>query len=318
MESHRRIWLTCSVSVMLNPTAERRRWRDILTRELPDEHIQLWPDVTDPDSVEFAVFWHHDPADLLRYRRLRTILSVSAGVEQFLGGAYPDLPIVRLSDPAMADEMAAYAVHWVVHFHRRMDTYLELQAVPEWRPIRTVDAHGFPVGILGYGVMGRRVGEALTRLGYPVGAWTRSGGHDPDITHHCGPAGLERMLGSSAAVINILPLTPETEELMNARRFAWCKPGALYMSMGRGGTTVESDLLAALDRGPLGKAVLDVTSAEPLPAGSPLWNHPRVRITPHASGFTRARTAAPVVAANIRRIRRGEQPFPLYQPGRGY
>ena len=318
MESRHRIWLTCGVSVMLNPTSEREQWRDILTRELPDEHIQLWPDITDPDSVEFAVFWHHDPADLLRYRQLKAILSVSAGVEQFLGGAYPDLPIIRLSDPAMADEMAAYAVHWVVHFHRRMDTYLGLQAVPEWRPIRTVDAHGFPVGILGYGVMGRRVGEALARLGYPVGAWTRSGGQNAGVTHYRGSDGLDRMLGASSAVINVLPLTPGTEGLMDADRLARFRRGAMYMSMGRGGTTVEADLLSALDDGPLGTAVLDVTGAEPLPAQSPLWNHPRVRITPHASGFTRARTAAPVIAANIRRLRRGEQPFPLYQPGRGY
>jgi hypothetical protein len=88
----------------------------------------------------------------------------------------------------------------------------------------------------------------------------------------------------------------------------------------RGGApgTVETDLLAALDRGPLRTAVLDVTAAEPLPPGSPLWSHPRVWITPHASGFTRARTAAPLVAANIRRIRKGEQPFPLYDPQRGY
>ena len=318
MESYRLIWLTCDVSVMLNPTSERDRWREILTEELPGEQIQLWPDIGDSDSVEFAVFWLHDPADLLRYPRLRAILSVSAGVEQFLGGDYPDVPIVRLSDPGMADEMAAYAIHWVVHFHRRMDTYLELQAASEWSPIRTVDAHGFPVGILGYGVMGRRVGEALARLGYPVGAWTRSGGDDPGITHYRGSDGLERMLGSSAAVINILPLTAETEGLMNAQRFAWFRRGALYMSVGRGATTVEADLIAALDDGPLRAAVLDVTGVEPLPARSPLWKHPSVRITPHASGFTRARTAAPLVAANIRRMRRGGQPFPLYDPRRGY
>ena len=303
---------------MLNPTSERNRWLEILTRELPAERIQLWPDIDDPRSVEFAVFWHHDPADLLRYPKLRAILSVSAGVEQFLGGGYPDVPIVRLSDAAMADEMAAYVIHWVVHFHRRMDLYLESQMVPEWRPIRAMEASGFPVGMLGFGMMGRRIGEALAGLGYPVGAWTRSGGHDHGFTHYRGADGLEELLGSSKAVINILPLTPETAGLMDAQRFAWFRPGALYVSIGRGGTTVEADLLAALDHGPLGAAVLDVTGAEPLPVESPLWNHPRVRITPHASGFTRARTAAPLIAANIRRIRRGEQPFPLYDPRRGY
>ncbi|MCY4371377.1 MAG: glyoxylate/hydroxypyruvate reductase A [bacterium] len=303
---------------MLNPTNERREWLKILGRELPGERIQLWPDIDDPASIEFAVFWIHDPTDLRRYPRLRAILSVSAGVEQFLRDDYPDVPIVRMCDAAMADEMAAYSIHWVVHFHRRMDRYLELQEVGKWRPIRNVDAHKFPVGVLGFGVMGRRVGEGLARLGYPVRAWTRSGGSDRGVTHFQGPRGLEKLLACSDAVINTLPLTPDTQGLMNRRRFAHFRPGALYIAVGRGGTTVEADLLDALDDGSVGAAVLDVTIEEPLPAASPLWEHPRVRITPHASAFTRARTAAPMVAANIRRIRRGEQPFPLYDPQRHY
>ena len=318
MESHRHIWLTWGVSVMLNPTAEKDRWVEILARELKGMEIQLWPDIHDPDPVEFAVFWHHDPEDLRRYPRLRAILSVSAGVEQFLGAGYPDVPIVRLSDMAMADEMAAYAVHWVVHFHRRMDAYLHLQATRKWKPTRTVEAHGFPVGILGFGVMGRRVGRALAGLGYPINAWTRTGGQDAGVHHYRGTDGLDRMLRSSDAVINVLPLTPATEGLMDGNRFACFRKGSLYIAMGRGGTTVEADLLAALDHGPLDAAVLDVTGSEPLPGDSPLWNRPRVRITPHASGFTRSVTAAPLVAANIRRIQRGEQPFPLYDPRRGY
>lgn len=303
---------------MLNPPSEKDQWREVLARELQGIPIQLWPGVDDPDSVEFAVFWLHDREDLHRYPRLRAILAVTAGVEQFLGGGYPDVPIVRLSDTTMADEMAAYAVHWVVHFHRRMDTYLDMQTTREWRPIRTIEAHHFPVGILGFGMMGRRVGKSLARLGYPVSALTRTGGQVPGITHYRGPDGLEELLRSCKAVINILPLTPETAGLMDAGRFACFQEGSLYVSIGRGGTTVEADLVAALDHGPLDAAVLDVTGSEPLPTESPLWNHPRVRITPHASGFTRSRTAAPLVAANIRRIRRGEQPFPLYDPRRGY
>lgn len=306
------------MSILLKPISEGGPWQEILAAELPGMRIQVWPDVEDPDAVEFAVMWRHDAEDLRRYRNLRAVLAMTAGVDKITGPGYPDAPVVRLSDEAMADEMAAYAVHWVVHFHRSLDVYLEQQKQRIWRPARPVEAAGFPVGFLGYGVMGRRVGEALAGLGYPIGAWTRTGGRDPGVTRFQGARGLEEMLGSSAAVINILPSTAETAGLMNAERFACFQEGAVYISIGRGATTVESGLPAALDEGPLGAAVLDVTEVEPLPEDSPLWRHPRVRITPHMSGFTRARTAAPLVAENIRRIQRGEQPSPLYDPKLGY
>ena len=303
---------------MLNPYSERAEWFEMLTRELPDMDIQLWPDIHDPDSVEYAVFWVHDTEDMRRYPNLRAILAVTAGVEQFAGGDYPDVPIVRLADETMAGEMAAYAAHWVVHFHRKMDFYLDQQAAKVWRPTRATATGAFPVGILGFGAIGRHIGKCLAGLGYPINAWTRTGGDEEGVTHYRGRNGLEDMVSASRAVVNVLPHTPETRGLVDAGVLAHFAPGSIYISLGRGATTIEADLVWALEQGVLSAAVLDVTETEPLPPGSPLWDHPRVRITPHTSGFTRAPTAAPLIAANIRRIERGETPFPLYDPRQGY
>ena len=303
---------------MLNPYSERAEWLKMLARELPDMNIQLYPDIHDPESVEYAVFWVHDTEDMRRYPNLRAILATTAGVEQFAGGDYPDVPVVRMADATMAEEMAAYAVHWVVHFHRKLDTYLDQQEAQVWRPVRTAATGDFPVGILGFGAIGRHIGKCLAALGYPINAWTRTGGEEDGITHYRGRDGLEEMVSTSGAVVNILPDTPETRGLIDAGVLAHFTPGSVYVSLGRGATTVEPDLITALDDGVLSAAVLDVTETEPLPPGSPLWHHPRARITPHMSGFTRAATAAPLIAANIRRIQRGEQPFPLYDPRRGY
>jgi len=312
------IWLTCPVSIMLNPYSERAEWLETLSRELPDMDIQLWPDIHDPDSVEYAIFWLHDPEDMRRYPNLRAILATTAGVEQFAGGDYPDVPIVRMSDATMAGEMAAYAVHWVVHFHRKLDTYLDQQAARVWRPIRATATVDFPVGILGFGAIGRQIGKCLAGLGYPINAWTRTGGEETGVTHYQGRAGLESMVSASRATVNVLPDTPETRGLIDAGVLASFAPGSIYISLGRGATTIEPDLVSALEGGVLSAAVLDITETEPLPPGSPLWDHPRVRITPHTSGFTRAPTAAPLIAANIRRIQRGEAPFPVYDPRQGY
>lgn len=307
------------MSILLNPTFHPQEWHAALTELLPELPIQTWPEVADPEAVEYAVVWKHDPADLRRYPNLRAILSVTAGMEQFLRDGYPNVPIVRLADEAMAGEMALFALHWVIHFQRRIDVHLAEQPRRAWQVPDTPLPEEYPVGLLGYGDIGRRIGEALSGLGYPVRAWRRTDrAGEAGTIIHSGPDGLREMLGACAAVINILPRTPATEGLMNRERFAACRPGSVYISIGRGATTVEVDLLEALERGPLRAAALDVTAREPLPADSPLWDHPRVRITPHVSGQLRPATSAPPVAANIRRLQNGQAPYPLFDPRLGY
>lgn len=305
-------------SILLNPYWEQSEWMEILSRELPELSIQLWPKIEDPESVEYAVFWIHDTDDLRTYPNLRAILAVTAGVEQFVEGDYPDVPIVRMADPTMAGEMASFVAHWVVHFHRGLDRYLDQQAQKVWKTIRTPPPGDFPVGVLGFGAIGSRVGRTMAKMGYPVHAWTRTGGAEAEVTYHQGASGLQNLVSSCAAVVNVLPKTPDTTGLIDYRLFSRFRPDAVYISIGRGATTVEADLSAALDDGLLSAAVLDVTTQEPLPDHSALWNHPRVRLTPHISGFTRASTAAPLVAANIQRIRLGEKPFPIFNPRRNY
>lgn len=308
------------MSILLNPTFHPRGWLEALSELLPDIPIQMWPEVGDPQAVEYAVVWKHDPADLRRYPNLRAILSVTVGMEQFLKDGYPAVPIVRLVDEAMTEEMALFALHWVIHFQRRIDRHLAGQPRRAWEaPITPLPAE-YPVGVLGYGTIGRRIGEKLAGLGFPVHAWRRAvrDGGEAGTVFHYGSDGLDEMLGACAAVINILPRTPATEGLMNRRRFAACRPEAVYISIGRGATTVEADLVRALDGGPLRAAALDVTAREPLPEDSPLWNHPHVHITPHVSGQLRPATSAPHVAANIRRLQNGQDPFPLFDPALGY
>ena len=307
------------MSILLNPTFHPQEWRAALTGLLPDLPIQMWPEVADPEAVEFAVVWKHDPADLRRYPNLRAILSVTAGMEQFLRDGYPDVPIVRLADEAMTGEMVLFALHWVIHFQRRIDVHLADQPHRVWEVPLTPLPDAYPVGLLGYGVIGRRIGEALSGWGYPVHAWSRTArAGEAGAGFHYGPDGLRAMLGACAAVINILPRTPATEGLMNRERFAACRPESVYISLGRGATTVEADLVEALESGPLRAAALDVTAREPLPDHSPLWDHPRVHITPHMSGQLRPATSAPPVAANIRRIQNGQDPYPLFDPRLGY
>ena len=304
--------------VLLNPSRDASKWVAAFRAELPDMDVELWPDVGDPDRVEFVVATRHDVADLGNYPNLRAVLAMGAGVEQYSGPLMPDVPVVRLADPAMSDEMAAYVVHWIVHFQRRMDVYLSQQGRAEWREAPFAAAAEYPVGILGFGTIGTRIAAALFDLGYPINAWTRTGVEAEWVTGFSGQDELDDFLSACAAVVNILPRTAATSGLLNAARFRHFRRGALLVNLGRGATTDEVDLDRALDDGQVGMAVLDVVASEPLDPASPLWTHEHVRITPHAAGFTSVPSASRLIAANIRRIVNGEQPFPMVDKVRGY
>jgi glyoxylate/hydroxypyruvate reductase len=133
-----------------------------------------------------------------------------------------------------------------------------------------------------------------------------------------GAAALSPLLAASDVVVNLLPLTPATRGLFDARVFAAMAPGAAFVNLARGAQVVEADLLAALDGGHVSHAVLDVFQTEPLPPGHPFWQHPRVTVLPHAAALTDPRSAAAVVAANVRALRCGGAIAHCVDRGRGY
>lgn len=307
------------VSIVLNPWSRADEWLDRFQALLPDDEIHLWPSCPDRDAVEFVVAGRMKRADLATFTGLRAILSMGAGVEQWQKEGTPDVDIVRLSDPTMADEMAAYALHWVVRLQRHFDVMEDQRDRGEWEPVPYVQSPNYRVGLLGYGAIGGRIGRAFTDLGFPVNAWSRSGTDDASVTSFRGDGELDHFLASSDAVINVLPNTESTTKLLDAQRLGCFADGAVFINIGRGTVlSSEADLVEALDNGPLREAVLDVTEPEPPAPDSPLFTHPRIHLTPHISGSTQVASASQLIADNISRIRRGERPFPLLDPTRGY
>jgi glyoxylate/hydroxypyruvate reductase A len=122
----------------------------------------------------------------------------------------------------------------------------------------------------------------------------------------------------SDALICLLPLTPQTRGILDARLLSRLRPGGCVINVARGGHLVASDLMAALDRGALAHAYLDVFEPEPLPADDPLWRHPAVTLTPHAAAATEPRTAVAKIVENVERVRRGEPPRHLVDFESGY
>lgn len=308
-----------TVAILINPYSRVPQWRQEFEALLADEDLRWYPDIGDPADIEFVVAWLMSRSELSELPNLEAILCLGAGTEQWQKPGMPDVPVVRLADPAMADQMAAYAVSYVVRHQRGFAGVEAAQSERGWAIPETPQTWSYPVGILGHGTIGARIGEAFATFGYPVNAWTRTRRDTPGVTHYAGSDELDAFLGASSVVINVLPSTESTTGLLTKERFDQFAPDSLFVNVGRG-TVIESDLalVGALDDGPLAAAILDVTSPEPLLEDSPLWNHPAVTLTPHLSGVTQVRSAAQVVAANIARFRAGETVGPLLDRSRGY
>ncbi len=299
--------------ILLRTTRNRDRWVDAFHRALPHHEVTLWPDPVDPEAVEFFCVWKHDWEDLANYPNLRGLMLVSAGIDQVDFNLVPDgVPVVRLVDPAMSQDIAEYCLHWVTHFSRSFDQYQRQQPNADWtigpRNPETI------VGILGFGAIGSVVADTIAGFGHDIITWSRSAKQTSFGQHFIGADELHRFLDQCDVVINLLPASDATRHLLDADALAALGTGAL-INVGRGSTVDDGALLAALandgvddESSGLRGAVLDVFHTEPLPADSPLWNHPRVTVTPHIAGETNPYTAAEVIGANIQRIERGETP----------
>ncbi|MBV9863324.1 MAG: glyoxylate/hydroxypyruvate reductase A [Alphaproteobacteria bacterium] len=300
--------------------AAASRWRGELIPVLPGRDIRFWPEIGDPSEVEYAIVWHPERGLLASLPNLKLILSLGAGVDHIL--ADPDwprrVPIVRLVDPHMTDAMSEYVALQVLRLHRQDLDYQAQQRQRVWHERAQKNAAERRVGILGFGALGRAAAATLKALGFDVAAWSRREQAGSGVATYAGSGGFAAILGRSEILVCLLPLTPETEGILNATAFAQLPSGAALVNAGRGGHLVEADLLAALDSGQLSAAVLDVFREEPLPPSHPFWHHPRIIVTPHAAAATHAPTAAAILCDSIRRFEQGLPVPNLIDPVSGY
>jgi glyoxylate/hydroxypyruvate reductase len=296
------------------------RWRDQLERLTREIDIRVWPDIGDPAEIDYALIWRPEPGFLASLPNLKLILSLGAGVDHLLGDPQlpRHLPIIRLVDPHMTDAMSEYAVLQVLRLHRHDLDYRAQQEAQMWRELDQQNAADRRVGILGFGELGRDAAKKLKALGFDVAAWSRSGKTVAGVESYAGADALPHLLRRSEILVCLLPLTAETEGILNARNLALLPRGAALVNAARGAHLVEDDLLAALASGQISAAVLDVFHDEPLPADHPFWHHPRVVVTPHVAAFTNPTTAAPIILDNIRRFEERRPLLNQIDPARGY
>lgn len=297
-------------------------WRARLAALDPSIEFREWPGETGAaDAIEAALVWRPPAGLLASLPNLRVILSLGMGVDHIFADPHlpRGVPVVRLVDPELIDRMSEYCALAVLRYHRDADRYDADQRARRWNP-RGNEPHASKrrVGILGLGEIGGDVARKLGVFGFDLAGWSRSAKALPGVACFHGADGLLPFLARSEIVVCLLPLTPETRGIIDARALAAMPRGSVLVNAARGGHVVEADLIAALDSGHLAAAQLDVFQTEPLPPDHPFWVHPRIRVTPHNAGITNPDTAALQIVETLRRLRAGEALANVVDPARGY
>lgn len=295
-------------------------WARDFAQALPQAETVAWQEGQALEPCDYAVLWAPTPALLDQLSRVKAIFPMGAGVDAILkfGDALPDVPVIRLGDAGMGEQMAEYVAYAVLRYFRRFDEYEQQARQGIWNPLAARRKEEFTVGVLGLGKLGVPVVRALRQLGFPVRGWSRTPKDLPGVECYAGMDALDAFLGGSQVLVCMLPLTPETTNLLDRARLSKLPQGAYLVNLARGAQVAEPDLLGLIRAGHIAGATLDVFRNEPLPAPHPFWNEPRITITPHISALTIREEAVRQIAHKITMLEQGEHVADVVDRQRGY
>jgi glyoxylate/hydroxypyruvate reductase A len=290
-------------------------WEQRFRALAPQHDLRAWPEqVGDPADILYACVWKPPAGLLAGFANLKAIFSLGAGADDLMADPkLPDVPVVRIIDSDLTMRMTEYVVLHVLMHHRRQRLYDAQQRQRVWLEHNQPAASDVLVGVMGLGVLGSSAAFALHRIGFKISGWSRTPKTLPGIETFHGEFGLDPFLRRAEILVCLLPATPTTRGIINLDRLRRLKrngalKSAYLINAGRGALQIDEDILAALEEGTLAGATLDVFPTEPLPAESPLWNHPKVTITPHNAAQAVPQTLAMSVLQQIDRIELGIAP----------
>jgi glyoxylate/hydroxypyruvate reductase A len=300
-------------------------WIPLLKERATGRDLRIWPDtVGDKADIVHALVWRPPRGLLASLPNLKAIINIGAGVDALLTDpALPRVPIARTAHPDLTKRVTGYVVLHVLAYHNRLRTYDAQQRERVWKEHKHPSSDQVAVGIMGLGVIGGETAQILARLGFKVAGWSRTPKSIAGIESFHGARGLDAFLARTEILVCLLPLTPQTDGLLNLALLRKLKRdgaagGAFLINAARGKIQVDADIVTALNEGALAAATLDVFPQEPLPLQSPLWTHPKVTITPHVAGDISPTAFVDELFAQIDRFERGERLENEVDRRRGY
>lgn len=296
-------------------------WYALLSKE---REVVLEPEGPEDPTIDYAVVWKQPRGLLKRLPNLKVIFSIGAGVDHILADpTLPDVPIVRVVADNLTQHMVEYVCWRVLDHHRQGRLYRAQQQRRLWHEPAQPPAEAVSVGIMGFGALGRAAARALRGLGFSVNGWSRRPHPMEGVRSFAGQEALTPFLNATDILVVLLPLTAATQgiidySLLGRLRRDGPLGGPCLINAGRGRLQREADILRALEEGILKEASLDVFEQEPLARTSPLWEHPRVFITPHAAATSDPVHLVPPMLAQMAAFERGEKLENLVDRAAGY
>jgi glyoxylate/hydroxypyruvate reductase A len=292
-------------------------WLEGLRDAFPGAEVETWS--AGAPLADYAVVWTPPQQFIDEQTQLKGIFNIGAGVDALMALRLPlGVPVVRLDDAGMSVQMAEYVCHAVIRHFRELGGYEADAAEGKWTYRKPRMRQDFPVGVMGLGVLGERVCRALAQFEFPVQGWSRSARTIPGVQCFSGESGLNDFLAASRILVCLLPLTPDTDNIMRHDTLARLQPGGYVINVARGSHLVDDDLIALLDSGHLAGATLDVFRTEPLPAAHPFWRHSKITVTPHTSARTLRDESIAQIAGKIAALQGGQPVSGIVDPARGY
>jgi len=250
---------------------------------------------------------------------LKVVQSVGAGIDHLLHTKIPDsIKVTRIVDPALKQEMFEHVLACVMTSMKNLLTYYKDQVRKEWKPTTYQNIKETTITILGLGEIGKLVAEQFVALGFQVKGWSNSPKNINGVESFSGKEGLNAAVSKTNFIVNILPLTDDTEGILNKDFFKECSDHTVLVNVGRGAHLVEKDLLIAIEEKQIKEAYLDVFVEEPLPENHPFWTNENIYVTPHIASVTNATTALKQVADNYNRMKNNEALLNEVSLERGY
>ena len=296
--------------LVISPGKDPEAWVKALKEQHPGLNIYVYPEDHDKEEVEFALTWKHPRGIFKNYPNLKVIASMGAGVDHITSDEElpENIKITKVVDNRLEEDMGTFVLSLILAHQRNLLHYRESQLNEKWEPVPYTRNNQIKVGILGIGNLGQRVAHKLLQNDFQVIGFSRNKKEIENVESFAGEDELDEFLEQSNILVNMLPLTPNTEKILDKELFEKLPKGAYLINVARGEHLVEQDLLAKVDDGHLSGAALDVFWEEPIRDEHPFWKHPKIRITPHIASVTHPKSVVPQIIENYERLQ-DEEPL---------